>query len=280
VQGLGKQGFRDILPLDMPALLRIFKTVPGLADINSAEAKEVVNPEDYLSAGGELLLVCIAQAWVLAWFFSWDNVRDNPLKDLIGYNNVCVAWDVPPALYSSAFILGWSAYFGVRYGILNLVRATLNGVQGWRLHLTKAIDLVYAVGMMALPLIFVITPHVSVKGHILIFMQVILVRALVVTANMFQVMLSLGQRLFLSIYCFVSVCLFILLLIDIIMGRDGKPPAVPGYITMCLDYTWFICLPLTTFFLPKAPDLRVQWSAELEGANTIGKEEYDRISTP
>jgi len=280
VQGLGKQGFRDILPLDMPALLRIFKTVPGLADINSAEAKEVVNPEDYLSAGGELLIVCIVQAWVLAWFFSWENVRDNPLKDLIGYNNVCVAWDVPPALCSSAFILGFSAYFGVRYGILNLMRAALNGVQGWRLNLTKAIDLIYAVGMMALPLIFVITPRVSVKAHILPFMQVILVRALVVTANMFQCTLSLGQRLFLSIYCFISVCLFILLLVDVITGKDRKPPAVPGNITMCFDDAWFICLPLTNIFLPKAPDLRVQWSAEQKGANTIGKEEYDRISRP
>ena len=109
-------------PICAIKLIKIMRSQPQLG----GDPHQRVLPEDYLSASGESLAFIILQAWILAYFFSYDNILSNPLKDRFGYNNVCVAWDVPPALYTSAFLFSLPVYCTVRYVLLDVERMALD----------------------------------------------------------------------------------------------------------------------------------------------------------
>ncbi|CAJ1457644.1 unnamed protein product [Effrenium voratum] len=57
----------------------------------------IMNPEEYAAAAGELLVISIIISWILTYFFNYGIIADNQLKRRLGYNNLCVGWDEPPA---------------------------------------------------------------------------------------------------------------------------------------------------------------------------------------
>ena len=56
-------------------------------------------PERYLEAAGECFILMIGVSWALTMAFNPDVTRDNKLLDRVGYNNMCVGFDSPPARY-------------------------------------------------------------------------------------------------------------------------------------------------------------------------------------
>mmetsp|Transcript_20603 Transcript_20603/g.64811 ORF Transcript_20603/g.64811 Transcript_20603/m.64811 type:complete len:436 (-) Transcript_20603:261-1568(-) len=80
-----------------PAIFAVFKTIPGLC--HKQTGSTLVDPETYLAASGQAIFLTIAMAWTIAYIWNPAIIESNPLKDRIGYNNPCVAWDAPPALF-------------------------------------------------------------------------------------------------------------------------------------------------------------------------------------
>ena len=57
----------------------------------------MIVPSHLNVATGESLILCVLICWTLTVIFRYDVIVSNPLKDVTGYNNVCVGFDVYPA---------------------------------------------------------------------------------------------------------------------------------------------------------------------------------------
>merc|ERR1712032_1564692 len=69
----------------------------------------------YLKAGSEVFAFLIAGSWLLTYLYNPGTIEDNPLKRRIGYNNLCVGYDTPPAKYFAFFLWPVSTYFNIRF---------------------------------------------------------------------------------------------------------------------------------------------------------------------
>jgi hypothetical protein len=58
-----------------------------------------VVPERYLEAAGETFILMLLVSWALTAAFNPAILADNKLRDRVGYNNLCVGFDSPPARY-------------------------------------------------------------------------------------------------------------------------------------------------------------------------------------
>ena len=54
-------------------------------------------PEDYLGAASELLIILLGGCNILSAIVNPKIYEQNALKDRLGYNDVCVGFDTPPA---------------------------------------------------------------------------------------------------------------------------------------------------------------------------------------
>lgn len=252
-------------------IVKMITSVPGLG----GERTTLVTPEDYLGASGEALFLIICMSWTIAFFFSRENIRSNPLKDMLGYNDVCVAWDVPPALYPAAFFFIVPVYFGLRYAITDLERAALSNLGSAQMCAVRVANMLYVVSISGVPLIFVITPAVHAKVHTCLFIQLIFFRLVVVAGNFVEAKSSdvtLGSKVFLAIYGVISIFLLTCFGISLAWYEKGGSPVVPPYLTMTADYSWFLCLPLTTRFLPEAPAIRFDLTLEKKDGARIAQD--------
>ena len=82
-----------------------------------------VVPEKYLEAAGECFILMIGVSWALTMAFNPDVTRDNKLLDRVGYNNMCVGFDSPPARYVAMPLQVLMAYLAARYASLDTTRA-------------------------------------------------------------------------------------------------------------------------------------------------------------
>ena len=76
-----------------------------------------IEPADYVKASGELIFIALGLSWAITAVARPDAIEDNPLKQLFGYNNPCVAWDVPPAIYPAASLYTLAIYCSIRYAV-------------------------------------------------------------------------------------------------------------------------------------------------------------------
>ena len=90
-----------------PGIVRVLRDVSDFlgSSVSARDGPVAVTPEDYLAASGEVIALAMAMSWIMAAIWNRDAIRDNPLLDRLGYNNVCVAWDEPPALYPACVLL-------------------------------------------------------------------------------------------------------------------------------------------------------------------------------
>ena len=92
--------------------------------------EQVVEPNNLYSASGELFFSGVGVAWVVtlaceAWY-----IDGNELKKRIGYNNVCVGFDMPPASYVAMPVLVISSAMGIAYVWMDTQRGLLQKVTG------------------------------------------------------------------------------------------------------------------------------------------------------
>eukprot|EP00931_Biecheleriopsis_adriatica_P014251 TRINITY_DN11597_c0_g1_i1.p1 TRINITY_DN11597_c0_g1~~TRINITY_DN11597_c0_g1_i1.p1 ORF type:complete len:284 (+),score=27.39 TRINITY_DN11597_c0_g1_i1:70-921(+) len=218
----------------------------------------------WLKAAGEATFITLALTWTLTALFNPGTIESNALKNYVGYNNPCVGWDFPPANFFGllgailVIVLAW------RYAVLHRTQTCLEQVQGFKKSFILTADLLYALSATCMSLIFLVgPPDGRWAWHTAIFVQLIVFRFLAVLARFVKVPdPPLTCTVFIAIYGSLSVLLpflyFVNILIYEIEGRTGVAPVIPAWITMTCDYAWFLCLPLTTYFMPETSSLRVE----------------------
>jgi len=164
-------------------------------------------PEHYGGAGGELLVLAMIISWCLTLISDQHFVHHNPLKDRVGYNNLCVGWDEPPARYVAAPIFAMVVYFNVRYMYLDVARAKLFNTfypEGHEFYISrKEINVVWAADSLNClsfcfsTLIFVVRPMNIHMGptedhfdyplwHTVSFIQLVICQYISYAANMWS----------------------------------------------------------------------------------------------
>lgn len=58
---------------------------------------DIVDPNRYLQAASEVISVTLAICWIITLILNPQCILNNPLKDRLGYSDLCVGWDVYPA---------------------------------------------------------------------------------------------------------------------------------------------------------------------------------------
>lgn len=83
---------------------------------------EHIPPVLYLKAAEDLLFIALALSWVLTAIFRQDIIKDNAVKKYIGYNNLCVGWDAPPALFVGGLLWAITSFLSLRFVFFNALR--------------------------------------------------------------------------------------------------------------------------------------------------------------
>ena len=225
-----------------------------------------IPPVLYLKAVGELFAIALGISWIITIIFVPDIINDNPLKARLGYNNVCVGWDMPPANTFAAVLWPFVAYMAFRFCYMNFVRIKLqheqnieNGTETWS-RSDKMIhsfnwwsNLGFLLSVVAFTLCLLIPPWTSVWWHTIPFLFYIVTRFLIVFAiclDYWEDVTSKG-KIFLLYYGFVSIVLPLTAIAEYAYYEiyQEKSPW-PWYLTMFMDYTWFACSMLTSKFVP------------------------------
>jgi len=228
--------------------------------------KLYIYPENYLKAAGELLFLLFIVCWVLTYMFRPDMFDENPMIDRIGYNNLCIGFDAPPATYAGLIMFFPCIYLMMRYCVTDMartamVRDRLTTTQVWFSYCT---DMVMIVSICAFGLVFVISPMDNIWVHTICFHQYIICRFLCVLANMAEHPNPPKESwYFVYVYGIVSVCTVATCEICYIAYDNAdktinpKPdPFIPWWITCFFDQAWFLCLAATSRFLPNAEEIR------------------------
>ena len=208
-------------------------------------------------------------SWALTWWFNPEPLRSNPLKARVGYNNICVGFDAPPARYIAMPLQVLQAYLAVRYVSLDTTRAALEArevsagrrIKRWQLAFTRLANLCYGGFMVCFPVLLVVTPEVSAMWHSLLFFCMILVSFTVVAANFAEAHhVVTPSKVWLALWAIHSVLLLVVGVIDFAhFDPAQESPPVPWQLTAYLDWGWFLLLGLTVVFLPDSPPLRASW---------------------
>jgi len=240
----------------------------ALASILFQAADEnVLSVEHYLKAAGEVLALTFGVTGILTAVFHPHFFESNPLKDRLGYNNLCVMFDLPPANYVGACSIAFTVYLVCMYVRLDLRRLRLekDAISPFFLRVATIFHYAYAVSMCVFILVFLVPPTSSPWGHTCIFIQFIFFRWSIIATNFYEGYIMRrpirnASVLFISIYTIVSLFLPVLYLVNFaiydVQERSGEDPFIPWWITCTVDYLWFCCLAITTKMLPDSPRLR------------------------
>lgn len=229
---------------------------------SSTDRERVLDPSLYIKADGEVLFITIVLSAIITAIADPDQYTNNEVQAVLGYNNPCIVWDRPPALYPAAVLFAFGFYCVMRYAITDSQRAKIDDESSaCGRNVTLVANALYALSRASLGLIFVITPDKDVVAHSLIFLWYIPCRWFAVYANWIEARaanrsVTRAQWAYIIVYSLSSLNSFVAGHI-MVLGFDGTP-VLPRAYAMTSDYVWFVCLPLTSKFMPEAPYLLVQ----------------------
>jgi hypothetical protein len=265
-------------------------------------------PERWLEATGECFVLCILLSWFITAVFNPGIYDENILRSIVGYNNLCVGFDSPPARYVAMPLLVCQAVLASRYGYLDTVRlnATRNELTGKQYWFAYGINTFFALWMMCFPMLLVITAEFdswsSTKIHLYLFMGTLFVMWLMIAGNVYEADpedIDIGTRIWFGLFTAHTLLLPVVGIIDVLafhpelaadqiytIAHEHPHPPVPWPVTAYLDYGWFLLLLLTVLFLPDAPPVRTTFNCDLaekygfvDGEQDVGdvirKEFYD-----
>ena len=225
----------------MIAFVRLF--------LDAHEREQYLEPALYIKGSGEVLFLALIVSYVLTTIFEPEKLEKNALKDLFGYNNPCVVIDHPPGAYVAVPMFSVCTYFSIRYAVTDSRRASISPkLQNWKRNLSLFANWQYALTMIISSLLFVETPDRNVNTHTSIFMCIMISRLLAVSMNFVEGYDSVTktQWLYLFTYTCVTLTSFTLAAITLRAGHQVFPSIVMAF----FDYSWFLMLPLTTYFFP------------------------------
>merc|ERR1712113_1169174 len=103
---------------------------------------------------------------------------------VLGFNDPCITWDTPPALYVAAPIFSFIIYLALRYAMTSYTTALLSNVGNGTRIVIRMISWSFAVSSLCMSLIFVVPPIkgdlFSFRFHLTAFGQYIIFRWLAV----------------------------------------------------------------------------------------------------
>ena len=232
-----------------------------------------LNTAVYMKAGGEATAFVISTCWVISYLCNPAVFENNPLKERLGYNNPCVGLDTKPATFFASAMLTVPIYLNFRAcWIAAMAEAYAEDNQTTTIGriMTYASCLIYMVSTAILAVLFLVPPGPTASDcwwHTSIYVQYILGRLIFVTTHyyrhgnqegVFQNGASLSWC-FLHVYAAVSILAPVLFYVNFAWydiyrdpAVDGDKILIPWYVTMTVDYLWFICLALTTKFMPQS----------------------------
>jgi hypothetical protein len=247
------------------------------------EFYKTLEPATYLKASGEVLFFCFSCSMAITAIWNPAILKSNLLKDRIGYNNVCVGFDTAPAKYFASPLITFACYLAMRYVWEDSERVKIQVASGAitskQARMSRIANLMYFVSTWIFPLTLIIPPvsSASVWAHSLCFIQLIVARLFAVWANFNEApLVSTKEKIFMRVYAVVSILFPLCLMVDYIAYDNGdsksrQKPLIPTPVTAIFDYTWFICLAVTTKFLPEAPPITFEYSLTRHG------KEYNKV---
>ncbi|KAL1508705.1 hypothetical protein AB1Y20_004800 [Prymnesium parvum] len=251
---------------------------------------ETIMPEQLLCASGEVWGVTFVLAWTLTAIFNPGTIANNPIKDRIGYNNVCVGFDTAPANFICLPLITLSTVFGFAAAFTDIQRAVLErSTDGpsarslFKFRLTICVDIILMASMLCLPLLLLIDPTVSPLGHLLVFIQNLISRLLsfvvpFIRENAQRDQITRPRWLFLMAFAGISMILPVCWLIDFIL-YDPKQISHPiNPIFLCIfDWSWVIFATVYSGWVPQFEAISIQFrliqlneSGDQENADTKG----------
>uniref|UniRef100_A0A7S2I8Q6 Uncharacterized protein n=1 Tax=Zooxanthella nutricula TaxID=1333877 RepID=A0A7S2I8Q6_9DINO len=254
-----------------------------------------LRPEQYLEATGEVFVGCMAFSWLVTSMCNPGIFRDNILRSIVGYNNLCVGFDSPPARYVAMPLLVLQAAMACRYSYLDTIRLnagreTLSACKYWFGYIA---NMVFAVHMLCFPLLLVLTADfmswTTTKIHLFLFLFTLFIMWFMIAGNVVEAdSLELDTKIWFGTFTFFTFALPVVGTMDVLAFAPGIPgdqiytvryvkphPPVPWPVTAFFDYGWFLLLLLTVVFMPEAPPVETRFHVEPE---VLGKS-YGRASS-
>eukprot|EP00438_Fugacium_kawagutii_P028371 Skav224999 [mRNA] locus=scaffold765:102197:111661:- [translate_table: standard] len=147
-------------------------------------------PERWLEATGECFVLCIGVSWLVTAMFNPGSIfRDNILRSIVGYNNLCVGFDSVPARYVAMPLLVMQAVLAARYSYLDTIRlkATRHYLTWCQFQLGYWANTVW---MACFPMLLVITAEfdswMSTKIHLFLFMATLFIMWMMLAGNVVE----------------------------------------------------------------------------------------------
>mmetsp|Transcript_84581 Transcript_84581/g.213303 ORF Transcript_84581/g.213303 Transcript_84581/m.213303 type:complete len:265 (-) Transcript_84581:169-963(-) len=246
--------------------------------------KEITySPEMYAAAGGELLVISMLLSWTLTYFFAYDVIEDNPLKARVGYNNLCVGWDVFPAKYFAAPMFTFIVFIESRFCQLDHWRAQLDmSIQPFQKRAVMVANVVSATSWFGAIGIFSIDPAYSPTGHTLSFVQLVVFGYVAFVCNFIETDVKYhktGSWVFCVIFGVISLAFGICAMTQMLLYDEENQVMgpVPWYVMFCLDYSYFACMGIQGFMRPAAPSLNADYKLVSDDDYTVAR---DRLPLP
>jgi hypothetical protein len=177
---------------------------------------EMIIPELHLQAAGEAFTLTILVSWILTAIWNPGIIDRNLLKDLVGYNNVCVGFDSPPARYVAVPFFTLVSFLAIRYVRLDSLRAQLQiideddsfKIAAWQYWCTRVCNGLYACFMCCLSILLVVTPEVERGFHALGYVAIIVFNWLVIVANYLEAKeVATGSKIWMALFSLFSVAI-------------------------------------------------------------------------
>eukprot|EP00933_Yihiella_yeosuensis_P029422 TRINITY_DN23083_c0_g1_i1.p1 TRINITY_DN23083_c0_g1~~TRINITY_DN23083_c0_g1_i1.p1 ORF type:complete len:275 (+),score=37.19 TRINITY_DN23083_c0_g1_i1:33-857(+) len=224
-----------------------------------------VNPEDYASAGGDVLAIAMVLSWILTYYFLPEIIESNPLKDAVGYNNLCVGWDAAPAKLVAAPMFALIIGLNSRFMQLDFWRACIHpGITTQQYYTVLVTNFLQIISWGVSLLIFVVAPTENAKIHVLSFVQLVVFMYVGYAGNFVEVN-QIHHRpyswVYLAWYGFVTFGFGICAVVQFAMydAETKTMGPIPWYVTAGFDYAWFATLTQTGRFRPAAPSLEITY---------------------
>ena len=230
-----------------------------------ARLPDYIDPVIYLKACGEALGALFVIGWIVSILLSPDMISANPLNELLGYYSLCVGFDAFPANRIAAATYVLAAYLGIRFIWIDTMRAELarESLTKSQYLFTNVANGLYLISLCVFALVFLDSPFTSYYAHTIFFIQLIVCRFLVVAANFYAApRVPSSSMVFLIVYGIISLTLPVLYMVAFAYYDSTGERLIPWPIIAAFDYGWFVCLGLTTKFLPNATRIRARWSLE------------------
>mmetsp|Transcript_134486 Transcript_134486/g.339712 ORF Transcript_134486/g.339712 Transcript_134486/m.339712 type:complete len:262 (-) Transcript_134486:45-830(-) len=245
----------------MSAIMHVLKNMM----LDHSNSQILYQPESYGAAGGELLVITMILSWALTYFFNHDVIESNPLKDRVGYNNLCVGWDTNPAKYVAAPLFAFIIFIESRYCQLDYWRAHLDiSLRPFQRTACAISNAVGALSWMGAIGIFSINPMESATGHIASFVQLCIGMYICFACNFIETDVKYhprGSWVFLGFFTVITIGFGICAMLQALLydAENNVMGPVPWQVMCSLDYAYFACMALQGPFRPAAPSLTADY---------------------